>query len=111
MTLLPNANRAVVPLHKFTEYSLNPDHPSGRHKARVFKSALGLTLDDAPFLQETVQQIVITHDAQPIAPTPYGERYVIDFTLTTGAGSAIVRTTWLIRRGEDFPRLTSCFVK
>lgn len=111
MSVLPNADRAVVPLHKFTEYSLNLDHPTGRHKARVFKSVLGFTIEDASFLQQTIQQIVTTHDAQPETPTPYGERYVIDFTLTTSVGSAIVRTTWIIRWGEGFPRLTSCYVK
>jgi hypothetical protein len=111
MSKLPNADKADVPLHKFTEYSLNPDHPTGRHKAHVFKSVLGLTLDDAEFLQETVKQIVTTHDAQPETPTSYGERYVIDFTMTTDVRTATVRTTWMIRRGEDFPRLTSCYVK
>lgn len=27
--------------HKLTGYCLNPEHPRGKHKARVFASALG----------------------------------------------------------------------
>ena len=111
MSTLPNAEKALVPLEKFTEYSLNPEHPTGRHKARVFQAALGLTLEDAPFLRDTVQQAVKTHDALPEAASTHGERYVIDFTLTTSVGTAVVRTTWIIRADEDFPRLTSCYVK
>lgn len=108
---LPNGDRAIVPLEKFIEYSLNPDHPEGRHKARVFKAALGLTLDDAAFLQTTVQAVASIHDASAQSPTSYGERYVIDFELTTEKGTAIVRSAWMIRKDEDFPRLTSCYVR
>ena len=110
MAKLPNGDKAVVPLEKFTEYALNPEHPSGRHKARVFKAALGLTFEDAAFLQETVKKLASTHDATPQEPSAYGERYVIDFTLTTDSGTATVRSAWMVRKTEDFPRLTSCYV-
>ncbi|WP_200235400.1 DUF6883 domain-containing protein [Thiohalocapsa halophila] len=40
---LPNANQAVVDLEKLRGYCLNPAHPRGRHKARVFAAALGIT--------------------------------------------------------------------
>lgn len=49
---LPNAERAVVRLEKLTEYSLNPAHDKGGHKARVFASASGITIDDAEWLRE-----------------------------------------------------------
>ena len=110
MGRLPNADRAIVPLEKFTEYALNPEHPSGRHKARVFRTTLGLTLEDAAFLQATIQATARTHDATPEAPTAYGDRYVIDFELTTDSGTATIRTAWMVRKGEDYPRLTTCYV-
>lgn len=110
MAKLPNGDRAVVPLEKFTEYALNPEHPSGQHKTQVFKAALGLTLEDAAFLQKIVKAIASTHDATPQEPTAYGDRYVIDFTLTTDSGTATVRSAWMVRKDEDFPRLTSCYV-
>jgi hypothetical protein len=61
MSKLPNGDRALVPIEKLTEYTLNPEHPGGRHKARVFKAAPGLTLDDAAFLQQTVIEVARTH--------------------------------------------------
>lgn len=110
MAKLPNGERAVIPLEKLTEYSLNPEHPTGRHKARVFRAALGLTLKDADFLREEVHLAARTGEAVASTPTEYGERYVIDFVMTTDSGSATVRTSWMIRKDEDFPRLTSCYV-
>lgn len=110
MPKLPNGDRAVVPLEKFTEYALNPQHPSGRHKARVFQAARGLTLADAAFLQETVRQIASANEATSQNPRSYGERYVIDFALTTNVGRAMVRSTWMLHYGDHLPRLTSCYV-
>jgi len=111
MSKLPNADRAFIPLEKLVEYTLNPEHPTGRHKAYVFKSVLGLSIEDAPFLYQAINAILKTHEAEYEGINPYGARYVVDFELTTAAGRALVRTSWIIRNGEDFPRLTSCYVK
>jgi hypothetical protein len=39
---LPNYQRAVIQLEKIRDYALNPDHPGGKHKARVFEAELGM---------------------------------------------------------------------
>jgi hypothetical protein len=110
MSKLPNYIQAVIPLEKLSEYALNPDHPTGRHKARVFKAALGLTLADVYFLQSKIQQATIHEEAFQQDATPYGDRYVLDFNLTTAVGRATIRTAWIILHEEDFPRLTTCYV-
>ena len=51
---LPNADRAVIEIEKLRDYSLNPNHPKGKHKARVFLAALGLKADDAEALREKI---------------------------------------------------------
>jgi hypothetical protein len=40
---LPNAERAFVDTEKLRDYCLSQTHPRGRHKARVFAEALGMT--------------------------------------------------------------------
>ena len=40
----------------------------------------------------------------------YGQLYVLDFPVQGPRGEAMVRSGWIIRQGEDFPRLTSCYV-
>jgi hypothetical protein len=62
---LPNSERAIIEMEKIEGYCLNPEHPKGKHKARVFKSALDLDLNDAEELRAAIQQAVLTYDATP----------------------------------------------
>jgi len=107
---LPNAERAVVEIDKLRNYCLNPDHRRGCHKARVFAAVLGLTIDDAGELRDALLAAARNEDAEPGEHDEYGARYVVDFTVNGPAGQGMVRSSWIIRRGEGFPRLTSCYV-
>ena len=51
---LPNAEHAAIDIEKLKDYCLNPEHPKGKHKARVFYEKLGLTRNDAELLRELV---------------------------------------------------------
>jgi hypothetical protein len=107
---LPNAERAVVELAKLRDYCLNPQHARGRHKARVFASALGLTMADAELLRTALLAAASSAEAAPAEDDAFGARYVIDFEMIGPNGQASVRSTWIVRRDEDFARLTSCYV-
>ena len=107
---LPNAERAVVDVSKLRNYCLNPEHRLGRHKARVFASSLGLTAAQSDVLRSALLAAARQNDAVATEHDEYGARYVIDFVASGPAGQALVRSSWIIRRGEDFPRLTSCYV-
>lgn len=108
--LLPNSDRAVVDVEKLRDYCLNPAHPRGRHKARVFAAALGLTADRAEELRETLLGVAAMEEATPAEEDFYGRRYVIDFQMKGPHGPVGVRAIWIVRADEDFPRLTTCFV-
>jgi hypothetical protein len=110
MAKLPNAENAIVEVRKLRDYCLSPDHPRGRHKARVFASALGLTAEDAEEVREALLSVALSGEADPAEEDEYGKRYVLDFEMKTGAGTATVRSGWIVRRGEDGPRFTSCYV-
>jgi len=107
---LPNGDRAVVDRVKLTDYCLNPNHLRGRHKARVFASALGLTASNAGELRDALLQAARSEEAVPGDQDQFGQRFVVDFTMTRAGKSANIRSTWIVRTGEDFPRLTSCYV-
>ena len=49
---LPNGERAVADIAKFRDYCLDAEHPAGKHKARVFRAALGYTQDNAVHLRQ-----------------------------------------------------------
>jgi hypothetical protein len=88
---------------------LNPDHEEGKHKARVFWSALRIGRSDAALLKQKLLESA-TEDAALLAQTKFGNLYIVDFAMTTPHGAAVVRSGWIVREGEDYPRLTSCFV-
>ena len=75
---LPNAERAVVDIAKLRDYSLNPLHESGKHKARVFKAALGITNEDAGWLRERVLEAASGGEAVAQPPSVFGEIFVVD---------------------------------
>lgn len=110
MAKLPNSENAVVEVRKLRDYCLSPDHPRGKHKARVFASALGFTAEDSEELRQALLSAAVSEEAAPAGEDEYGKRYVLDFEMSTEAGSATVRSGWIIRSGEDFPRFTSCWV-
>ncbi len=107
---LPNGERADLGT-KLEDYSLNPLHRDGRHKARVFQSALGITQANADALREALQAAAANSDqAEHRGHNGFGAVYVLRFPLTTAQGTATVLSAWIIRDGEDFPRLTTCFI-
>ena len=108
--MLPNGDSAVVELEKLVSYCLNPEHPRGRNKARVFAAATGFTADYAGELRESLLRAARTEPAIPTEVDDFGQRFVIDFWLDGPTGRAKVRSSWIIRAAEDFPRLTTCYV-
>jgi hypothetical protein len=107
---LPGADSAVVDIVKVRDYCLNPSHPRGRHKARIFAAILGLSQGDAGFLARELLRTALEGSAIEGEADEYGQRYIIDFELRLNDRRAVVRSAWIIRRGENFPRLTSCYV-
>jgi hypothetical protein len=108
---MPDGDAAIVDRQKLTGYCLNPEHPRGKHKARVFATALGFTAENADDLRTALLTAAATAEAQPAASDRFGDRYVLEFEINGPRGAGVVRSTWIVRRGESSPRLTSCFVK
>lgn len=107
---LPNPHKAVVEIEKLRDYSLNLNHRVGGHKARVFKAALDLTVQEADWLRERALEIAVTGDAVPGSASVFGDKYVIDALINDKGKTALVRFCWIIEFGTDFPRLISCYV-
>jgi hypothetical protein len=51
---LPRAGEAFVDLAKLVRYALDRSSPDGRHKARVFSSALAIRQQDAEYLRDAI---------------------------------------------------------
>jgi hypothetical protein len=107
--ILRNADQAIIDERKVRDYLLSPLHARGGHKARMFAAALGYHRFDHPRLIQQIREGILAHEAVLIDAVPHGERFRVEIPVVGPTGSAIVRTLWIIRTGEDVPRFTSAY--
>lgn len=107
---LPAADRAIIERRKLEGYLLDPAHEDGRHKARVFQSALGIGAAEWRYLNEAILEGVRDAPVSAIVPTPYGSRctVVVPIQGLNGQRNDVV-TGWLVV-GDSPPRLVTAYV-
>lgn len=102
---------AEIPLEKLIEYCLNPDHPEGRHKARVFQRALGIDQNRANDLHDLLRAAISNEEAEFIFEDRFGKYYRIDYQVEGLRGAEILRSYWIMPVGRKLARLVTCFVR
>lgn len=105
------ANRAIIDPRKLTDYALNPAHPVGGNKARVFESTLGFNARNADDLMAQLRQGVMSNTPVPGKFDQFGSRFTVDIPVAGPSGNGVVRSGWIYRPGSDTPELTTLFVK
>ena len=110
MEKLPNFENAYIGIEKLTEYSLNELHHIGKEKAIVFKSVLGLTSENAILLKEAIFKGTAVNPCIKKEKDKYGERFSVNLKVRIFEKEATITTGWIIKSGEDFPRLTTCYI-
>ena len=102
---------ATIDIVKLCNYALDEEHPTGKHKAKKFKSLLGLTKNDAEWLKMQIMSKIQTTEAVESKRDDYGIRYVADFEIENGFQKAYIRTVWLLgNEANVLPRLITCFI-
>ncbi len=105
-------DRIYIDPRKLTEYALNPEHPRGGHKAKVFKSALGYDKQNYENLKSQIESQVLDSDAKEGMTDKHGKRYVVDILIKGYSGKeAMIRTCWLVPPGTKEGRLTTLLVR
>jgi hypothetical protein len=107
---LPHAERAFVDIVKLRDYSLDPAHPEGKHKARVFASALGLTRNDASWLHEQLLTAARSHECALGRKTEHGQGipWILFWCFRINRLACAVRGTPVLLRVSL--RLVSCYL-
>lgn len=110
--MAPRFASIVINVEKLRDYCLSGIHPRGRHKARVFRSRLGIAAKDADLLQRALADAARQRAAElrETAVDEYGKRYLLDFPMTTDFGTATARSTWIVLVDEDVLRFITCYV-
>jgi len=107
--VFPNFENAVIPIEKFTMYSLNAEREFS--KATAFEMALGYTIENADKLMENIRHSISDFVAMPKGHNGHGETFECVMCLMgLNRKQANVLTSWIIEDGTDFPRLTNCYI-
>ena len=109
---LPHYQRVVIPRVKIEGYVLDPAHPVGKHKAIVFKSALGFEQSDWELLRDSIIAELPYHEAIAGKTDQHCTRYNVIMPITGPNGRTLdVMTAWKIETGEDYPSFLTAKVK
>lgn len=106
---MPNAEKAFIEKRKLGDYLLNLNHKVGFSKAKFFR-ARGYDESNITRLESDLLNIAIQNEVAEIEITDFGTKYVVfgDINAPNGRPS-IVRTVWVIRKGEDYPRFVTAY--
>ena len=107
---LPNAEKAVIDEAKLESYSLSGEHGRGRDKARVFRATMNLGPGDGPALASLLRERIKDDDVDEVENGEYGVLYVLHHPIVGSSPVRRLRHVWILRHGEDFPRLVSCYL-
>jgi hypothetical protein len=64
----------------------------------------------APIVRAALLEAVRDRDGLPGEADEHGQRYTVDFPMTGVLREATIRSIWIIRSTENFPRLVSCYI-
>ncbi len=105
---LPNGNLARLG-SKLERYCLNIFHHKGKEKAALFRNRLGIILENKEVLESAILTAATSEKATLRQSDQHGNHYNVRFFMTTDIGESWVLSCWIIRTGEDFPRLTNAY--
>jgi hypothetical protein len=106
---LPNAHLGVVEKEKILDYLLNPAHPDNGGKAAFFLG-LGFSRSDWQGLAAAFGGLANTAEISKSLECSHGRKYVLDGRIASPSGKApVVRTIWIVDRGQDAPRLVTAY--
>ncbi len=110
--LLPNLDQAKINPEKLIGYALNPNHPIGGNKAKVFEKTLGYNQNNASELLKQIYAKLPKSEVVLGKLDEFGQRYTVDMPITGPNGETkIVRTGWIIKTNSSVPELTTLYVK
>jgi len=84
-------------------------HLRGRHKAKLFASALGFTQANAKDLKAALLIAARDYDCVAGKANRFGKLYEIEFVCAGPGGRASLLSIWIIEHSELFPRLVTCY--
>jgi hypothetical protein len=108
---LPHGDSAIVEDEKITGYLLNPSHPVGGPKAKLFKALLGIDQANSHLLKDAILKAAHDGDATVGRTTPHGEKFDLRFQMTGPRGTYTILSIWIVPNGHWEPRLVTAYIE
>ncbi|HKK19440.1 MAG TPA: hypothetical protein VJ952_12255 [Opitutales bacterium] len=96
----PYSESAFIDPAKLRDYCLNPEHPRGKHKAKVFEAKLGIQRQDWHQLLEAIKAGLSNGSCIKEREDTYGQRFNVDMDLKIRGRVVRARTAWILRRAH-----------
>ena len=109
---LPGWEDAWIPKLKLSDYVLSETHEVGRHKARVFRSELGIEREQWRFLHDQILDGFPEAQATFHEETEFGLKWEVPI-LVTGRNEAErwVTTGWIVEYRDLRPKLATAYLR
>ena len=69
-----------------------------------------MRIPNAEWLGDLLRNVVKIHDAELREGDEFGQRYRIEFVMTWNDKQSNAVSGWIIKTGEDCPRLVTCYL-
>ena len=89
---LPNGDLALLEIAKLRDYCLSSEHPRGKHKARLFRAALGMGRENAEELRATLLAAASNAPATALNAEAWGQYWRIDAPVARQERRVMVRS-------------------
>lgn len=108
---LPYKNIAYISPEKINDYLLSPTHPTGKHKARVFRR-IGFNDTNKDLFEKALLKIAYTNDVNDIKNAEengkiFGKKYIILGNIAGSHGVMTIKTVWIILENKRKPNLVT----
>jgi filamentous hemagglutinin len=104
MTVVPNADKAIVDPTKITGYLLDITHQKGKFKASFFLR-FGFTAGNVSALVSALAEHARTRHITDTVPSSYGMKYITECKLQTPDGRHPCITVVWMMNDQNIPRL------
>ncbi|WP_410682776.1 DUF6883 domain-containing protein [Citrobacter braakii] len=106
--LPPEIDQLKVPVEKLLNYALNVDHKEGKHKARIFKAALGIEAKQWRYLAFQLGEEMKDAKLEVTHVTEHGIKHRAFLQIAGLNGKMCkVRTAWIISPNEPAKLVTA----
>ena len=106
---LPNYEKAIIDPSKLRDYLLSLNHSEGASKAIIFYG-LGYSELQWEVLENDIRNQLLSNEAVKSEISEHGQKYSVKGVLTGPNGnSRTMVSVWIIRNGEEYPRLVTIY--